>query len=488
LSVTGVKTRSMLRSSRCAARPFFPFSSGSRGTQAATKGGNALKQFQERAIDAIFRGRHVAVAVSTGGGKTAVMLYAILRAARAGPPRVHVMLMPLLSLQRDFKAGYQAWCSDVLFLSVVDESSAKEVEGLMVRTAARVVPEKSVVVLLSPEHLKRLKDALLMARDMVGFFCVDECHTMIGWEGFRPDFTALHMIARDLPTTTFIAASATLLPENERPVLVERLGLEWNKCEVVRVFLGSRQQHVHYVERGMLGVEARTIFGHDRMDMLVFVTAVADLAPARAQIMRWSGLTEHNVRMFCSNMSNEYKAGVDDWLRAPGQGARVLVTTVAFGMGVDLASIKSVVLWTLPRDAPGLFQALGRARPSSDGGPLHLTVVLSVEEGRRPDQGYLRRGAKVVSGKGLGNVHGLQSVRAQDVRRAGDCAVHVCTGRGHVSQHAEDAGVFSSPFEEFLFRRKGPVGCGYGAHSVWRVRLLPRRAACPGPSQCQELR
>lgn len=93
-----------------------------------------------------------------------------------------------------------------------------------------------------------------------------------------------------------------------------------------------------------------------------------------------------HVEQFCGILDEDTKKAITSEFAAPHSTIRVLVSTVAFGMGVDIPDIRRVVHWGAPSDTLSYWQEVGRA--GRDGGAA--TAVLYDVPRRRTSEAFAK--------------------------------------------------------------------------------------------------
>jgi ATP-dependent DNA helicase RecQ len=321
---------------------------------------------QRETVTAVLAGRDAVAVLPTGGGKSLTFQLPALVTGRCS-----LVVSPLVALMRDqvVSACGRGVRAESLHSGVADAERAM--------VLSRVRAGVTELLYVSPEGLAHLR-ADLAGDTPFGLFAVDEAHCISQWgHDFRPDYRDLASArACVAPASPLLAvtATATRLVEAD---LIANLGLE-----DPFVFRGTFfRPNLHLAAwRKDDATDAREavaalLRAHGEDAAIVYRTSRAGAASLAAWLRR-RGVA-----------ASAYHAGLDAEERAAVQDAflsgecRVVVATVAFGMGVDKPDVRLVVHADLPGSMEAYAQEIGRA--GRDGQPSDCVLLYSWSDVRR---------------------------------------------------------------------------------------------------------
>ncbi|HEX9078866.1 MAG TPA: DNA helicase RecQ, partial [Desulfuromonadaceae bacterium] len=306
-------------------------------------GYSSFRPHQEEIITRVTGGENAFVLMPTGGGKS--LCYQVPALLRSG---VGVVVSPLISLMKDQVDALVAnGVSAAFYNSTLAEGQARRV--LAELHGGRldllyVAPER----LMSEGFLERLKGV------EIALFAIDEAHCISQWgHDFRPEYVQLGRLRRLFPTVPVIALTATADPQT-RDDVIERLGLKAAPCFVA----GFDRPNIRY------SVTAKQKPLQQLMGFLQKRPEDAGIVYALSR----KRVEEVAERLAAAGIgAAPYHAGLADAERHRVQDAflrddlRIVVATVAFGMGIDKPNVRFVVHYDMPRNIESYYQETGRA-------------------------------------------------------------------------------------------------------------------------------
>ena len=317
----------------------------------------SYRPHQQAACEASAAGEDVLLVMPTGAGKS--LCYQLPGLARGGTTLV---ISPLIALMEDQVAGLQA-----------KGLRAERIHSGRGRLDSRRVCNdylegKLDYLFIAPERLGVPNFPELLARRLPTLIAIDEAHCISQWgHDFRPDYRLLGERLPLLRPAPVMALTATATPIVQADI-VKQLGLR----------TGARQL-IHGFRRHNLAIEALEVTPHERIDRAhQWLSDPARLpaivyAPTRKTAEAAAETFGENLRVA------PYHAGLSPDVRANTQTAfltgklDVVVATVAFGMGIDKANVRTVLHLALPGSVEGYYQEIGRA--GRDGLPSRAVLM-----------------------------------------------------------------------------------------------------------------
>ncbi len=339
-------------------------------------GDRALLPAQARALEVLAAGRSCLAVMATGRGKSLVFhLHAAREAIARG--RASVFVYPLRALVADqaFHLRERLGGAGVSVEVLTGETTGSE----RMRVLSALASGAADVILTTPEYLA-LHRADLARSGRVGFLVIDEAHHAgLAAPGSREAYLELPAIRADLGDPVTLAVTATAAPEvAERVCSLAGIAREDVVCD-----LACRENLLLDDEREL----------RDREAALVSIVARGEkcvvYAPTRDQAVSLVRTLRHRVPELAARTAF-YHAGLPRRTRERverafrGDELVCIVSTSAFGEGVNLPGIRHVVLYGLPLGRVEFNQMSGRA--GRDGAPATVHLLFGsrdVSLGRR---------------------------------------------------------------------------------------------------------
>ena len=318
----------------------------------------AFRPFQEEACRAVAEGRDVLLVMPTGAGKS--LCYQLPGLARGGTTLV---VSPLIALMEDqvAKLHAQGIAADRIH-SGRDRAAARD--------ACRAYLDGALDFLfIAPERLKVHGFPEMLARRKPVLIAVDEAHCISHWgHDFRPDYRTLSEHLLRLRPAPIVALTATATPSVQNDI-------------VTQLALRNEARLIHGFRRTNLGIEVVERNPGERTKAVRSLLADRSRRPAilyaatrkRAEELARDLSPAFRVAAYHAGLPAARRDQVQqDFLRGD---IEVVVATIAFGMGVDKADVRTVVHTALPATLEGYYQEIGRA--GRDGKPSRAVLFYS---------------------------------------------------------------------------------------------------------------
>ncbi|KAK0228251.1 P-loop containing nucleoside triphosphate hydrolase protein [Armillaria fumosa] len=319
----------------------------------------SFRQGQVEVISAALDGRDIVALMPTGGGKS--LCYQLPAVCVKGRTKgVTVVISPLRSLMHDQVGDLQKKGVDAILACPGSPEYRTRLQGRKLPTLVYVTPEMLERNRPLLNILSALNDSLRLAR-----FVIDEAHCLPEWgKDFRKDYDALGTLKERFPGVPLMALTASATPSAILDI-VQRLRLfnhfqyqqSFNRPNLTYSVLPKPKGHRKTVDNIAAYISS---LHADHSGVIYCLTRKT--TEKVAAYLRESGIgAKHYHAELTSaekiSVQNEWKAGE----------CKVIVSTTAFGMGIDKADVRYVIHYDLPRNLIGLYQETGRA--GRDGNP-----------------------------------------------------------------------------------------------------------------------
>lgn len=341
---------------------------------------------QWEAIDGLVNHRRKLMVVQrTGWGKSSVYFIStrILRDRGAGPT---IIISPLLALMRN-----QIDSAQRLGIRATTINSTNRDEWAFVQH--QVLSNDIDALLISPERLSNeefVDEVLRPVADRIGLVVVDEAHCISDWgHDFRPDYRRLVNILRQMPPN--MPLLGTTATANNR--VIEDVKGQLGDVHVLRGTLARESLILHTLRVPDQGSRLAWLAQYIPSlpgTGIVYVLTVRDAE----QVAEWLVTQGIEACAYYSGVkhpefedTNDYRRHLED--RLLRNEIKVLVATVALGMGYDKPDLGFVVHYQAPSSVVSYYQQVGRA---GRGIETAYGVLLSGEEDDDIHE-YFRRSA-----------------------------------------------------------------------------------------------
>ncbi len=217
----------------------------------------------------------------------------------------------------------------------------------------------------------------MLAKRKPALIAIDEAHCISQWgHDFRPDYRMLGQYLPALRPAPVLALTATATPTVQADI-VEQLGMV------------KPAKFIHGFRRDNLAIEVVELSMPERPGAICGLLASAERRPAIVYATSRKMSEQLAEELALRIPAAAYHAGLDAATRERVHTAfqagelEVVVATIAFGMGIDKADIRTVIHAGLPATLEGYYQEIGRA--GRDGAMSRTYLMHSYADQRTHD-------------------------------------------------------------------------------------------------------
>ena len=320
-----------------------------------------FRGIQREIIESIGSGRDTLGLMPTGGGKS--IAFQVPALAGEG---LCIVVTPLIALMKDQVANLRS--RGIKATAIYSGMRTSDV----VTALENCIFGDYKFLYISPERISSELFVKKIQRVKVQLITVDEAHCISQWgHDFRPAYRQICELRRMFPSAPVLALTATATPEVVKDIQ-QQLNFREENC----YSMSFERKNLVYVVRRTENKAKELLHILSRIEgSAIIYTLNRKKTKEVCDFLLANGVT---AEYYHAGLSPESKDAKEHAWKSGA--ARVMVSTNAFGMGIDKPDVRLVVHVDLPSSVESYFQEAGRA--GRDGEKAYAVVLYSNGDSR----------------------------------------------------------------------------------------------------------